>query len=448
MDSNDSPGKSRSSDTLILLAAIVVIGAMAAWFFLGSDKKMVEDTTITAPEPAPVAEQVETVVGSETSDSELLSRARIAAESGMLVEPAGTNALYYYSLFLEQEPDDARARDEAAALLDRIGADIDRAVAGGDFQRATFLADQIANAGFDHESTVALENALAQAAAAARETAVARASQGDEAGANAALAELESLPGVTSTDLLVVRGDVRDALDARRLAAAAAEAERRAEAERAAAAQRAAAERSARAAPSRPAPVAEAVSSASPVEPVTAALAGNDIPTALRLYLELPDDADGRADVAEALATALAGDVEAKIASGQLAEAEGALASWRAVASDATREASLQAAIDRAYIEAATAEVVSAATLKRVQALAPVYPRAALRRELTGRLRLEFTVAADGSTTDIEVVETDAGGVFDRSAVRAVSGWRYEPREVRGQQVAQRVYAYLEYSLE
>ncbi len=71
-----------------------------------------------------------------------------------------------------------------------------------------------------------------------------------------------------------------------------------------------------------------------------------------------------------------------------------------------------------------------------------------VRRNITGRVKVEFTVDTGGKTREIGVVESSNGNLFNRSALRAVSEWEYEPRVVRGQAVAQRVYAYLDYNLE
>ena len=71
-----------------------------------------------------------------------------------------------------------------------------------------------------------------------------------------------------------------------------------------------------------------------------------------------------------------------------------------------------------------------------------------MRRNLEGEVALEYTVDATGKTRDIVVTNSTAGSVFDRSAIRAVSQWEYEPRELRGRTVPQRVYARVNYSLE
>ena len=146
------------------------------------------------------------------------------------------------------------------------------------------------------------------------------------------------------------------------------------------------------------------------------------------------------------LAGALANVARDAAAAGDLREAErlqGQVANF-----DSAQAGALQEAIDQAYIELAVSETVAAATLRRTRAVAPIYPQRAVRRGITGRVKVEFTVAVDGSTRDIEVVESSSGGVFARASIRAISEWRYEPRQVRGQAVAQRVYAYLDYNLE
>ncbi|MEL7024867.1 MAG: TonB family protein [Pseudomonadota bacterium] len=67
--------------------------------------------------------------------------------------------------------------------------------------------------------------------------------------------------------------------------------------------------------------------------------------------------------------------------------------------------------------------------LVRVSATAPSYPRSAQRRGQTGWVDLRFVVNADGTTSNIEVVDSEPGRVFDRAAIAAVEKWRYEPLE-------------------
>ncbi len=59
--------------------------------------------------------------------------------------------------------------------------------------------------------------------------------------------------------------------------------------------------------------------------------------------------------------------------------------------------------------------------------VAPVFPRSALRRGLTGNVEMRFSILADGSTGDIEVISSNPGEVFVSSAKKAVSKWRFAP---------------------
>jgi protein TonB len=82
--------------------------------------------------------------------------------------------------------------------------------------------------------------------------------------------------------------------------------------------------------------------------------------------------------------------------------------------------------------------IVAADAMNRVAARDPVYPAQALRDGTRGWVELEFTITATGSVRDIDVVAAEPRGVFDAAAAEAVADWRYQPRVVNGQPVAQR----------
>ncbi|HSE13673.1 MAG TPA: M56 family metallopeptidase, partial [Rudaea sp.] len=75
---------------------------------------------------------------------------------------------------------------------------------------------------------------------------------------------------------------------------------------------------------------------------------------------------------------------------------------------------------------AATVAKAAAATppvaLQRVQ---PDYPVREKIRGVTGRVELQFGIAADGSVTDVRVVQSTPERVFDHSAVAALKQWRF-----------------------
>jgi protein TonB len=76
--------------------------------------------------------------------------------------------------------------------------------------------------------------------------------------------------------------------------------------------------------------------------------------------------------------------------------------------------------------------------LERVVAVDPVYPPQALRNRTNGWVELEFTITASGFVRDVQVVESQPRGTFEQAAAAALGQWRFRPRVVNGQPVAQR----------
>ena len=82
--------------------------------------------------------------------------------------------------------------------------------------------------------------------------------------------------------------------------------------------------------------------------------------------------------------------------------------------------------------EARDRNSVAAVILQRVYSPDPVFPEIAREHDLTGFVDLEFTVGADGTVTDVNVLKAQPKGVFEKAAVDAVSKWRYRPVERNG----------------
>lgn len=64
------------------------------------------------------------------------------------------------------------------------------------------------------------------------------------------------------------------------------------------------------------------------------------------------------------------------------------------------------------------------------------YPEAALIKNIQGYVTLRFTVTETGSVADPVILRSDPPGVFDRSALRAVLKWKYQPQLVDGKPVS------------
>jgi protein TonB len=81
---------------------------------------------------------------------------------------------------------------------------------------------------------------------------------------------------------------------------------------------------------------------------------------------------------------------------------------------------------------------MQAATLKRTREVAYVYPRDAERAGVEGWVDVEFTIALDGTTTNLQVRSAEPKDIFDKAALDALSKWRFEPVQRNGAAVAQR----------
>jgi protein TonB len=55
------------------------------------------------------------------------------------------------------------------------------------------------------------------------------------------------------------------------------------------------------------------------------------------------------------------------------------------------------------------------------------YPPQALRRGTEGFVQVSFTIAPDGSTSDVRVIRASPRGLFDNEAIRVVSGLKFQP---------------------
>jgi protein TonB len=64
--------------------------------------------------------------------------------------------------------------------------------------------------------------------------------------------------------------------------------------------------------------------------------------------------------------------------------------------------------------------------------VSPLYPPRAQSRGVEGWVLLQFTITPQGTTKDIEVLDADPKGYFERAAKDAVKKYKYKPRIVDG----------------
>jgi len=67
--------------------------------------------------------------------------------------------------------------------------------------------------------------------------------------------------------------------------------------------------------------------------------------------------------------------------------------------------------------------------------VAPIYPRRAQTRGITGYCIVEYTVTTSGRIRDPKAVDCQPEGVFERASLKAAEKFKYKPRVVDGQPI-------------
>ena len=67
--------------------------------------------------------------------------------------------------------------------------------------------------------------------------------------------------------------------------------------------------------------------------------------------------------------------------------------------------------------------------------VAPIYPRRAQTRGITGYCIVEYTVTTSGAIRDPQPVDCQPSGVFERASVKAAEKFKYKPRVVDGEAI-------------
>ncbi len=448
--------KRKSLDILIAFGVVAALAGGVAWFFLGSDD--IDDATDLQPTLASSASQNSTIDVEATrgeSPQKLLEKARLALSADMLAEPRGQNALYFYSLASEADPDNQEIQDEFAQVVDAVSEQLRAQIASNDFESANSLAERLALA--DPEASVLGEYAQAATSAsdALIQQALSSARSGNSGAAQASLAKADELFGVNAQaaiasarqEMASIGADRAEAAERRRLAALAAQQEKAAEAR---AAQQVAASKTTDTAPvAEEASVAEAVAtsdqSEQAIETLRELLAAGDLDGddgAIRLLAQAeenyPDNTQLR-EIRGATIAAIQVRAQRQLALEQLDAVQASIDALKGIDGAAEISRGLVASLKDARIRIEGATVMSAKELVLVEAVPPVYPRSALRKDKEGWVEVEFTVKKDGRTENIQVVNANQGTVFNKATIQAVSQWQFEPRNFAGELIDQRV---------
>ena len=93
--------------------------------------------------------------------------------------------------------------------------------------------------------------------------------------------------------------------------------------------------------------------------------------------------------------------------------------------------ATLTSSVDLTYYSARDLDVQPHA----LREIRPDYPDAADRQKLSGTLRLQLKLEADGRVMDVDVVSATPPGVFEESAIKAFRAARFAPAQKNGRPV-------------
>lgn len=93
-------------------------------------------------------------------------------------------------------------------------------------------------------------------------------------------------------------------------------------------------------------------------------------------------------------------------------------------------------------------ETLPISRFERINYVAPEYPRAARRRNITGAVNLAFTITTDGRVRAVSVIKSEPSETFDQAAIDAVEQWRFEPVVENGVAVEKKTAVRLSFSLE
>lgn len=420
---NTPPVATRSLPLLpIAIGAVAVVVGAVLWWVLRTPDAPSATTAGTAAAPASSAPAA--AAPSAPVDTrpvfELLSAARVAFRDQDMLLPRtegaarGDSALELYALALSQEPQNEEALDGLRRLQSVARSRLQSDLSAGRLDEAQRLVGIFKSAGFDAEATRAMDAEISAARPRVLMTQARRAiANGEMTEANALLTQLTTI----GADRSAVQ-ELRKALETRQADQQMTE---------------------------LAGGVRAAIAAGNLLEP-----AGNNARTqwlamrqqnrthptvtATQRELQLALIARGRdalkaqqSETAQQYASAAAefgagaelADLRKQIQSDNEQKAEAAAAAARAAAAPPPAALAPAAAAQRP----ATPAYIS---VRATRPLNVEYPEQAARNQQTGYVVVEFMLNADGSATNVHVVEAQPQRVFDRSAINAVSRGRFD----------------------
>lgn len=474
------------------LAALPLLVALALWALVAIVKQRpweqvsLPDTPAAIRPAAPVASSPPAGLSERTR---LLGAAAIALTQGRLAEPEGQNAIELYRAVLIRDPGNREARDGLARTADALLGRVEQLLLGGDFTGAAGALDAARSADPTHPRLEFFSSQLQRAretgpaaatvtpaqSAALADLALSRQVDGLLAEASARMKAGRLTGGTDTAETLILEArrlrpadpGVQQALNALsgRMLLTAREALGAGDpdtatrwldqAEALGVDTTAVARLRAEMDSMRLASVQEdrsrllvlanqRIAQGRLLEPAT---------DSARHYVDLLRAADpefaGLAETERLLAAGLLERAGSLSRDGQYAQAERFIGAADAAGARAADLAAVRGEVEagQALLRAAS-EVLPESALAR-KAHQPVrYPVRARDRRIEGWVEVEYTVAVDGTTRDITVLQASPEGVFEDATLAAIGAWQYEPRIVAGRPVDQRVRLRVVYQLD
>jgi TonB family protein len=417
-----------------------------------------------------VADELSAASSNQRVD-EVLAQANARLEEGSLIAPANDNARYYYERALSIDPRSTAAQQGLTVVASKLVLQARASIDAREFVTAEALLADARR--LDPSSNEVAASTTALAAAREREAQELRDAQLRAAAAKAEaerVAAEKAAAEKAEAERIAAEIAAAEKAEAERIAAEKAAAEK-AEAERIAAekaaAEKAEAERIAaeRAAAEKAEAERIAAERAAAEKAAAARLAAERARAADRLAVQQstasqsttqprpqPQQATANRSPASAARTPDAGSsgattfgtqtIAAAVATGSGANPAGSGSSSQRIPPAPVAQPAVTPP------RSSEPEMVSISSLDRVKYVAPKYPRAAQRRNLSGWVDVAFTVDIDGTVTDVAVRDSKPGDTFVNSAVNAIEGWRFEPVIQDGVAVQKRAAVRMMFALE
>lgn len=440
---------------LLSMTGAVVAVAVGGWFLL-NQQSSAPDAVAGAPVEIPTSSAEATNDGEQASDDPAtpvevtdtdidtdettaapadtdkfnleteLRKARLSADAEILVRPANQSALFYYSRVLEIDPRHAVANAELDAILAKVAQEVTLYLAAEEYGDAYEIAVLVARQAPEHTLVLETQTTLDALTEELVRQSISSAQDGDDEQADEFLATALALPGRNPNYFNAVSDSISEIRSVRD----AAELDRQQRAQ-----------------------LAEDDARAAWVERTGAAIVvGNLIApagaSAKDLLAESNSWAAERAQLTADYLQALLDTAKVEIANNQFAYAENLLSTATELDGDPNEIETIGAELENAIIEEESNRVVPVSDLIVIKTAPPRYPQRAQERNITGWVDVYFTVTPDGETANIEVANSEPEATFDRSAIKAVEQWTFEPVEFRGQVISRRTATRLVFLIE